>query len=212
MTQATRKPKLESIVNKQRLKHGYVVRPLSRAYWCAQNGGCGSASNEPQSVEAPKGWPAATSPGGRPTPPDGQLASGGRAGFSALDGLTTPQGTPWPATAFQAGQVARMRWWLTAPHRTSRWTYYITRDGWDPDQPLSRAQFEDTPFCNFEWSCPGGFWTCNQPIPEVHHWVYMPPGKTGRHVIYAIWTVADTDNAFYQVMDVQLEAAEGAGE
>ncbi len=37
----------------------------------------------------------------------------------------------------------------------------------------------------------------------------MPANRTGYHVILAIWEVADTENAFYNVIDVNVGAAAG---
>lgn len=194
-------PVVERVIGgDRRPRHGYVASPLSRAYWCAQEGGCGPVSAEPQSVEAAKGFPDAG-------PPDGQLASGGQPRFGVLDGAAAPGGRPWPATTLTAGAPLRMRWWLTAPHRTSAWQYWITRDGWDPNQPLSRSQLEPAPFCQIDWVCPGNeAWRCHLPIADVHHWAYVPPEKRGRHVIYAVWVVGDTANAFYQAIDVEVRA------
>lgn len=197
-----RKPEVDPIIMPGWHKHGYVSSPPSRAYWCAttQGAGCGSIASEPQSVEAPKGFPEAG-------PPDGQLASGGISRFGSLDRITAPDGKPWRAMKVTAGAVLRVRWWLTAPHRTSRWRLFITKDGWDPTRPLSRDQLEPEPFCHNEWTCPDNAnWRCFTPINDVHHWAYLPAGKTGRHVIYAVWDVADTGNAFYSTCDVDFSA------
>lgn len=191
-------------------RHGYVDQPRSRAYWCSQTPGsnCGSISSEPQSVEAPKGFPAARSPAQLPTPRDGELASANHRKFSTLDGALTPNGKPWPATKVRPNSIIRVRWWLTAAHKTERWQYWITRDGWDESAPLTRAQLEPEPFSNFEWPCPSGGWTCHMPQRDVHHFMYLPD-KRGRHVVYAIWVVGDTDNAFHQAID--LDFGSGAG-
>lgn len=186
-------------------KHGYTDSPVSRAYWCSQTPGsdCGPVSSEPQSVEAPKGFPRDRSPGGALTPRDGELASGSLGKFAALDGVTTPAGQPWPANRVTPGGIIRVRWWLTATHKTERWQYWITRDGWDPDAPLSRAQLEPEPWSTFEWPCPGGGWRCHMPIQDVHHFMYLPR-KRGRHVLYSVWAVGDTDMAFYQAADLDF--------
>ncbi|RLR17846.1 chitin-binding protein, partial [Sodalis-like symbiont of Bactericera trigonica] len=33
----------------------------------------------------------------------------------------------------------------SATHAKRRWNYFITKDGWNPNEPLSRAQFEPEP-------------------------------------------------------------------
>jgi hypothetical protein len=35
-------------------------------------------------------------------------------------------------------------------------------------------------------------------------WPATPTGRTGRHMILAVWTIADTGNAFYQCSDVSF--------
>ncbi len=73
--------------------HGYVDKPISRAKLCANGtvSNCGSIQWEPQSVEGPKGFPAAG-------PADGSLCSAGNAGFKQLDAAKAPNGSDWPAT------------------------------------------------------------------------------------------------------------------
>ncbi|WP_367139628.1 lytic polysaccharide monooxygenase auxiliary activity family 9 protein [Saccharothrix sp. HUAS TT1] len=199
--EATRKPVLEHAIPPGSVKHGYTTKPVSRAYWCALNkptAGCGAIGNEPQSVEGPKGFPAAG-------PPDGQLASGGLSRFGVLDGPTAPGGKPWPATAVTPGAPLRVRWWLTAPHRTARWHYWITRQGWNPGDGLTRDALELV--ANVEWTCPDNAnWKCYVPVKDTHHFLYLPRDRTGRHVLLAIWDVADTGNAFYQAADLDFAA------
>lgn len=107
----------------------------------------------------------------------------------------------------ELNQRIKAEWYLTAEHRTAKWEYWITRDGWDPTKPLSRAQLESEPFMVFDWPHPDGFWTAHKPTKGVAHWVQLPAHKRGYHVIYAIWEVADTDNSFYQACDVEFVAA-----
>lgn len=171
-------------------RHGYVSEPLSRAALCKRDQMGGAIAYEPQSVEAPKGFPAAG-------PPDGMLASGGHAAFAALDGLKDPMGREWEATTLVAGSIVQWDWWLTAPHKTSRFEYFITRDGWDPQQPLTRAQFDPVPVISVEWD--GSI-----PVQAVSHWGKVPAHKSGRHVIYGVWTIDDTEMAFYQAIDVNI--------
>jgi chitin-binding protein len=203
MTATTaQKPSVEKVVLPGGAKHGYVTTPASRAYWCAQNkpgSNCGAIMYEPQSVEGPKGFPEVG-------PPDGQLASGGHGKFAQLDSPNAPDGKPWRATAVTAGAPFRFRWWLTQPHRTARWHYWITKDGWDTEKPLTRDSLEL--MAEIDWGCPNNeAWRCNVPIADVHHFVYLPSPKSGRHVILGIWDVSDTGNAFYQAVDVDFSAA-----
>lgn len=170
-------------------KHGYMSFPKSRAVICREEGMGGAIQWEPQSVEAAKGFPQAG-------PPDGQLASGGHERFSALDGVLDPKGRVWKATVAPANTLAQWNWWMTAVHSTEKFEYFCTKDGWDPNAPLTRAQFDPDPFLVVEWDQ-------SLPVQAVSHWG-RTPDKLGRHVIYGVWEIADTAMSFYQACDVEL--------
>jgi len=173
-------------------RHGYAEWPMSRARWCQKgNLGCGGISYEPQSVEGPKGFPS----GG---PWDGELASANNTRFADLDGVKAPNGKAWPTTSVDAGRLYRFRWYLTAPHSTAKFHYYLTREGWDQNAKLTRAAFDLAPFLTIS------FTEGEIPGREVAHWGRFPYGRTGRHVLYAVWDVADTVNAFYSACDVDF--------
>lgn len=171
-------------------KHGYMAFPKSRAVRCREGGMGGAIQYEPQSVEALKGFPQAG-------PPDGQLASGGHARFGALDGLKDPKGRTWQAEVLARNALVQWNWWMTAVHSTERFEYFVTRDGWDQGAPLARAQFDPEPFLVVAWDR-------SLPVQAVSHWG-RTPDKTGRHVVYAVWEVADTAMSFYQAIDVELQ-------
>lgn len=168
--------------------HGYVESPASRAYQCKQqlNTQCGSVQYEPQSVEGLKGFPQAG-------PPDGHIASADKATFFELDQQTP---TRWNKLNLRTGENT-FTWNLTARHSTTSWRYFITKPGWDTSQPLSRASFDLTPFCQYD---DGGA----IPAAKVSHKCTIPADRSGSHVILAVWDVADTGNAFYQAIDVNL--------
>lgn len=169
--------------------HGYTDNPISRQKLCA-NGtvtGCGNIQWEPQSVEGPKGFPAAG-------PADGKICSGGNSQFAQLD---DPRGGGWPATKVTAGQGFSFRWQFTARHATSDFRYYITKNGWDPTKPLTRASLESQPFMTVPYGN-------QQPPSTLTHQGTIPTQKTGKHIILSVWNVADTTNAFYACSDVQF--------
>ncbi|MFE2087570.1 lytic polysaccharide monooxygenase [Streptomyces sp. NPDC059460] len=169
--------------------HGYTDNPISRQKLCA-NGtvtDCGAIQWEPQSVEAPKGFPAAG-------PADGKICSGGHDNFAALD---DPRGGNWPATKVTAGQGFSFRWQFTAQHATTDFRYYITKNGWDPAKPLTRAALESQPFMTVPY---GG----QRPPATLTQQGTIPTQKTGKHIILSVWTIADTGNAFYACSDVQF--------
>ncbi|GGU64276.1 lytic polysaccharide monooxygenase auxiliary activity family 9 protein [Streptomyces lavendofoliae] len=168
--------------------HGYTDSPISRQKLCANGtvSNCGNIQWEPQSVEGPKGFPA----GG---PADGRICSGGNGQFAQLD---DPRGGSWPATRVTGGQSFTFRWQFTARHRTTDFKYYITKNGWNQSAPLTRAALDPQPFLTVPYNA--------QPPSTLSHQGTIPSGKTGKHLILAVWTVADTTNAFYACSDVQF--------
>jgi len=178
--------------------HGYLEVPPSRALLCQKglNTNCGGAQYEPQSVgETFKGFPAGV--GGAPNqgPVDGKIPSGGHSLFSALDAQSA---TRWHLTEITNRNID-FQWHYTAVHPATKHEYFITRNGWNPNESLKRATFESTPFCTID----GG----NQkPESGAKHNCNIPADKSGQHVILAIWTVGDTDAAFYNATDVNIIA------
>ncbi|MGG6313938.1 lytic polysaccharide monooxygenase [Paenibacillus macerans] len=166
--------------------HGWVDGPASRAILCknGQNTDCGAIVYEPQSLEAPKGFPNAG-------PADGKIASANGA-FPKLDEQSA---TRWTKVNLSAG-TNTFTWKLNVAHATASWKYYITKPGWDPNAPLTRNSFDLTPFCSVNY---GG----TQP-PLTYSDTCNVPARTGYHVILAVWEIADTANAFYNVIDVNF--------
>lgn len=169
--------------------HGFTQSPSSRQDACAQGivSDCGAIQWEPQSVEGPKGFPNAG-------PSDGQLCSGGNGSFAELD---DPRGGQWPTTDVTAGEDFQFDWKITAAHATTSFRYFVTKDGWDPNQPLTRAALESDPFVSIDY---GG----EQPPFDYSHTDALPADKSGRHMIFAVWDIADTGNAFYACSDVNF--------
>jgi len=170
--------------------HGYTDLPISRQKLCA-NGtvtNCGDIQYEPQSVEGPKGFPASG-------PADGQICSGGLSRFSQLSSPTTPAGGAWPTTKVTGGQSYTFRWQFTAMHATTDFKYYVTKQGWNQNHALSRSDLNTTPFLTVPYNG-------QRPPATLSHSGTLPSGLTGHHVILAVWTIADTTNAFYACSDV----------
>ncbi|WP_158879972.1 lytic polysaccharide monooxygenase auxiliary activity family 9 protein [Amycolatopsis anabasis] len=169
--------------------HGYTANPPSRSYHCKTGAvkNCGPIQWEPQSVEGPKGFPARG-------PADGKICSAGLSQFKQLD---DPRGGTWPAKSLTSGARFEFTWTLTAAHATTSFRYFVTRDGWNPAAPLTRAQLEATPFLTVPFNG-------QRPPNTVKHSGTLPAGKSGRHLILAVWDIADTGNAFYSCDDVQF--------
>lgn len=169
--------------------HGFVEKPSSRAALCSQNYGalnlnCGNVMYEPQSLEAPKGFPDSG-------PIDGKIASAGGLFGGILDQQTSNR---WFKNTIKGG-VNTFTWKYTAPHSTSKWHYYITKKGWDPNKPLTRAELEPIGTVKHDGSAASN---------NLTHTINVPTDRNGYHVILAVWDVADTSNAFYNVVDVNL--------
>ncbi|MCY0923106.1 lytic polysaccharide monooxygenase [Streptomyces sp. H27-G5] len=169
--------------------HGYTDTPISRQKLCANKtvSNCGQIQWEPQSAEGLKGFPAAG-------PADGKICAAGNAQFAELD---DQRGGTWPATRVNSGQSYGFRWQFTANHSTTDFKYYVTKNGWDPTRPLTRAALDPQPFLTVAYN--GA-----RPASTTVHQGAMPSGKTGRHMILAVWTVNDTPMAFYSCSDVQF--------
>ncbi|MER5950619.1 lytic polysaccharide monooxygenase [Streptomyces sp. NPDC001904] len=169
--------------------HGYTDLPISRQKLCANGtvANCGNIQWEPQSVEGPKGFPAAG-------PADGQICSANHGEFGQLNAAKQPNGSAWPTTKVTGGQSYTFRWQFTARHSTTDFRYYVTKNGWNDSQPLTRAALDATPFLTVPYS--------GQPPATLSHSGTLPSGKSGHHVILAVWTIADTANAFYACSDV----------
>ncbi|WP_165314258.1 lytic polysaccharide monooxygenase [Agromyces protaetiae] len=90
----------------------------------------------------------------------------------------------------------RFGWTYTAPHNTDYWKYYITKKGWNPNEPLDRGDFEV--LATFEYD---GRAADTYPV----HTIDIPSDRTGYYVILAQWEIDDTGAAFYNVVDVDIQ-------
>ena len=174
------------------LAHGYVEKPASRAYLCKQqmNTNCGAVQYEPQSVEQEKGFP------NQPAIKDGELASASIPNFAPLNRQSISE---WYKTDIKPGKNEFV-WYHTAKHATTKWQYFITKQDWDVNQPLTRDAFELKPFCEVD----GKGLTPEE--RSVH--ICNVPQRTGYQVIYAVWEINNTTKSFYQAIDVNF-ASEG---
>ncbi|MEU0598201.1 lytic polysaccharide monooxygenase [Streptomyces sp. NPDC006393] len=108
--------------------------------------------------------------------------SGGNADFAELD----DDSKPWRAT--DVGSSTTFTWNFTARHATSNWQYFIGG--------TKVAQFDG-----------GGA----QPPSTVSHQVNFG-GFTGRQKVLAVWNIADTANAFYACIDVNIGGSGNPGD
>ncbi|MFC4307168.1 lytic polysaccharide monooxygenase [Cohnella boryungensis] len=162
--------------------HGWLIDGRGDLCMTGQNLNCGPVQYEPWSVEGRGDFPEIGVP-------DGQIAGGGK--YPPLDEQTMNR---WAKVDLSGGPHT-FHWKMVANHSTNRWDYYITKPGWDPNQPLTRANLEL--FCRYEDN--GA-----QPPMDVYNDCFIPNDREGYHVIVGVWDIFDTINAFYQAMDVNL--------
>ncbi|WP_189053010.1 lytic polysaccharide monooxygenase auxiliary activity family 9 protein [Longimycelium tulufanense] len=121
--------------------------------------------------------------------PDGKLCSAGRDKYKGFD---LPR-ADWPATSMPTSGQFTFTYRATAPHRGG-FELYVTRDGYDPTKPLRWSDLEPQPFLK----------VMDPPLRNGSYVMSgkLPAGKSGRHLIYAIWQRTDSPEAFYSCSDV----------
>lgn len=191
-------------------RHGRISNPKSRAQFLADEGKLNlSQANE---LEGGKGFPALAGNLPDPDAPDdvysrtppanGEIASGGHTADARA--LLNAPGSHWKKHNVKPGPFSVV-WEYSQPHKTRRWTYWITREGWNHNEPLAREHFEDEPvevFLNTfqpHYAVPGSDVLYPRPI---HQHTMTLPDRDGYHVLLAVWDVANTAAAFYQVLDL----------
>jgi predicted carbohydrate-binding protein with CBM5 and CBM33 domain len=103
----------------------------------------------------------------------------------------------WPTTRVQANQAITFRYNAWAQH-PGTWYQYITRDDWDPSQPLAWDDLEPVPFDQVTNPPVNG----SGPHGAEYTWPATLPDKQGRHIIFSIWERSDSPEAFYNCADV----------
>ena len=126
--------------------------------------------------------------------PDGKLCSGGKELFKGMDLLRDD----WPSTIIAPDENGKIdfAFRVTAPHSTEYFRFYVTRNGYDPLGPLRWADLGSSPFCEITTvTLDNGRYRMTCPFPQ---------GRSGKHVIYAVWQRDDSPEAFYTCIDVEL--------
>lgn len=174
--------------------HGSLEYPPSRTYACyfltPDNPMCSQAwAANPQALYD---WMEVnlSSVDGRHTEfiPDGQLCSVGRAKYAAFDAT----GTAWPTTVIRPDSdgLHTITWRSTAPHSTDYYRLYLTREGFDPNQPLRWA--------DLELVYDSGPWAAVNPVVLRT----ALPRRSGHAILYVVWQRDDSPEAFYSCSDV----------
>ncbi|MEU8571312.1 lytic polysaccharide monooxygenase [Streptomyces pathocidini] len=133
---------------------------------------------------------------------DGKIATAGK-DIKGDERLNEQTPTMWAKQDFQLGQTVTVGWCFTAPHKTAGFDYYITKNGWDQNKPLTRDSFEKEPLLRIDGH--------GQPPAAGLHRLQLPKDHTGYHVILAKWSISDTNprTAFYNVDDINIKGGNG---
>ena len=181
--------------------HGSMEIPVSRVYNCflegpenPQSEACKAAVREggTQALYDWNGVNRLADGRHREVIPDGKLCSAGKESHKGLDLARAD----WLTTTISPNQNGNFEFVFlaTAPHSTDYFEFYVSKDDYDPTQPLRWDDLEDTPFCTInEVVLENGRYRMNCPLPL---------DKTGGHVIYCIWQRDDSPEAFYSCSDV----------
>ncbi|WP_198399380.1 lytic polysaccharide monooxygenase [Caballeronia calidae] len=126
--------------------------------------------------------------------PDGHLCSAGKTNYYGLDLARND----WPATSISADLSGNYTfvWLATAPHVTRYFQIFMTSDGYDFNQPLKWSDLDSKPFCEVN----------SVALDNGRYKIQckLPPGKTGRRILYTIWQRNDSAEAFYACSDVNI--------
>ncbi len=197
--------------------HGAAMKPGSRTFLCwkdgltpqgnivPQNPACSAAVDKSGSNSLYNWFGVLRSDGAGRTRgfiPDGQQCSGGNPTYSGFD---LPSNN-WPLTHLTSGANFGFSYNTWAAH--PGWFYlYITKDGYDPTKPMTWDALESTPFVSVNNPPQTG------PVGSVdgqYNWSgNLPAGKSGRHLIYSVWSRSDSNETFYGCSDVVFDGGNG---
>jgi chitin-binding protein len=200
--------------------HGAMMAPGSRTYLCWKDGLTANGAIQPRNaacaaavaqsgVTALYNWFAVLrSDGAGRTAgfiPDGQLCSGGTGGPYDFTGFNLAR-ADFPVTHLTAGAGMRIDYNNWAKH-PGTFSLYITKDSWSPTRPLAWSDLESEPFDRVtNPPSVGGPGTDD----GRYSWnATLPSGKSGRHIIYSVWSRSDSQETFYGCSDVVFDGGNG---
>ncbi|GAA1297449.1 lytic polysaccharide monooxygenase auxiliary activity family 9 protein [Saccharothrix xinjiangensis] len=197
--------------------HGAMMKPGSRTFLCwkdglspqgdirPQNPACSAAVTAGGTNSLYNWFGVLRSDGGGRTKgfiPDGKLCSGGNPTFSGFDIARND----YPVTHLTAGANIRWSYNMWAAH-PGTFHLYVTKDSWSPTRALSWDDLESTPFHSVtNPPASGSVGT----VDGQYYWnANLPSGKSGRHIIYSVWTRSDSQETFYNCSDVTFDGGNG---
>ena len=197
--------------------HGAMMQPGSRTYLCWQDGlspqgnivshnpACGAAVAQSSDNSLYNWFSVLRSDGAGRTRgfiPDGKLCSGGNPGFAGFD---LPR-NDWPQTHLTSGANIQFRYSNWAAH--PGWFYmYVTKDTWSPTRALTWDDLEPAPFLSVDRPPQVG-----SPGSNGGHYYWsgrLPTAKSGKHIIYSVWSRSDSTETFYGCSDVVFDGGNG---
>ncbi len=200
-------------VSAQAYAHGAAVSPGSRTYLCYTDGHWTGGDLDPRNAACK----AAVALGGkqplwdwfgvlrsdgagrtRGFIPDGKLCSAGSPKYAAYDLARAD----WPVTHLASGAAWTVRYNAWAPH-PGVFSLFVTKDGYDPSRPLTWAALEPAAFSTWAETAPNG-------RGEYQWKTTLPARKSGRHIIYSVWSRTDSKETFYNCSDVVFDGGSGA--
>ncbi|WP_406456146.1 lytic polysaccharide monooxygenase [Streptomyces sp. NBC_00876] len=197
--------------------HGTPMKPASRTFLCWQDGltdtgeikpvnpACRAAAQQSGTTPFYNWFSVLRSDGAGRTRgfvPDGELCSGGNPNFT---GFNTPSGD-WPLTHLTSGATVDFTYNAWAAHPGSFYVY-ITKDGYDPTQPLTWDDMEESPFLTVDHPPLNG---TPGTVEANYAWSgALPSGKDGRNIIYMVWQRSDSQETFYSCSDVVFDGGNG---
>lgn len=172
---------------------GHLVSPPSRAYlasfWGGQfNTDAGMAFSKYKEILGPDGFPGKG-------PADGKIASAGHADLAQLDESGESR---WHATAVSRDEPLEATWSFAEALPTASFAYFLTNPSYRPGDVLRRALLEELPFAEVS----------QDSTTFLSHCIELPKDRAGRHVFLAIWNLADRDEAYYSVADLDIKPSE----
>ncbi len=196
--------------------HGATVFPGSRQFFCyfdalSENGAldpyneaCQAAFDEGGATPFYNWFGNLDSNGAGQTVgyiPDGQICNGGGKGPYDFSAFNDPGN--WPKTHVTAGDTVEWRYNNWA-HHPGKFDLYITKDGWDPSQPLAWDDLEkfqtiSNPASNGGAGSNDHYYYANMTLPQ----------KSGYHMIFTHWVRSDSTENFYACSDVEFDGGNG---
>jgi chitin-binding protein len=183
------------------LAHGAPEFPISRQYNCFKNPSLPAcqaaiAYGGEQAIYDWNGVNQANANGNhRAVVPDLKICAGGQEKFKGFDLARAD----WPATAYSPGADGKYeyRYNATAPHRSLNWTFFLTRDGWNPTtSPLHWSDLEQVQQLGPDQIVTSG--------KTIYTMKLTLPKRTGKHVLFSAWQRSDSTEAFYACSDVDF--------